>query len=168
MKKENWRPIEGYEGLYEVSDLGNVRRAAVLCQKTRKDGYRIVNLYKDGIAHEMTVHRLVAKAFLPNPENKPQVNHLDENPKNNALNNLEWATPVENSNYGTRTARIAARNGSKTPIYQIDRDTGIILKEYRSQTVASRETGISVPCINACLRGRQRSAGKFAWQYKNR
>ena len=80
--------------------------------------------------------------------------------------NLEWATAEENTNYGSRTARAAAKNGSKTPIIQIDPKTLEAVAEYPGQSAAARATGISLASINACLRGKQRRAGGYLWRYK--
>jgi hypothetical protein len=114
--KELWKSIEGYEGLYEISDLGNVK----ILERKRPNGklykekimranargnYAEVSLYKDGKATHHLVHRLVAEAFIPNPDNLPQVNHRDENKKNNCVDNLEWCTAKYNCNYGTIARR---------------------------------------------------------------
>ena len=120
----------------------------------------------DGVRKSLRLHRIVAEAFLPNPEGKPQVNHKDEDPENNRADNLEWATAEENTNYGSRTARAAAKNGSKTPIIQIDPKTLEAVAEYPGQSAAARATGISLASINACLRGKQRRAGGYLWRYK--
>ena len=119
MQKEIWKPIDGFEGLYEVSNLGRIK----ILQKTRSDGkvykeklmkistngsYCEVSLHKEGKASHHLVHRLVAKAFIPNPEGLPQVNHIDENKTNNCVENLEWCTAKYNSNYGTRAKRLRA------------------------------------------------------------
>lgn len=104
--KEVWKDIEGYEGLYQISNLGRVKRVAtgkVLKGGKDKDGYLMVKLYKNNIRSNKKIHRLVAEAFIPNPENKPQVNHADENKTNNSLDNLEWMTAKENINHGTHT-----------------------------------------------------------------
>ena len=108
----------------------------------------------------------MAEAFVPNPEGKPQVNHKDENPENNRASNLEWATPKENTNYGSRTARATAKNGSRTPILQINPETMSVIAEFPGQSAAARATGVSLPSINACLRGKQKRAGKYIWRYK--
>lgn len=118
---ENWLPIAGYEGLYEVSDLGRVRslvrrnnrwKPGVLKPRKDRRGYLHVRLYKDGKVKDMSVHRLVAEAFIPNPLNLETVNHKDENKQNNAGSNLEWMSVADNINYGTRNRRIAeARKG---------------------------------------------------------
>lgn len=100
---EEWRAIAGYEGLYEVSNLGRVRslkywggnRVAILKQATSKRGYKKIALTSE--KKTFLIHRLVAQAFIPNPENKPEVNHIDGNKQNNCVNNLEWVTGSENN-----------------------------------------------------------------------
>ena len=165
--QEKWRPVVGYEGLYEVSNFGRIRRIRIVVQTRKKHGYMQVSLKDSGGARKsLRVHRIVAEAFIPNPEGKPQVNHRDENPENNRADNLEWATAEENTNYGSRTARAAAKNGSKTPIVQIDPKTLKAVAEYPGQSAAARATGISLASINACLRGKQRRAGGYLWEYK--
>lgn len=107
-------PIKGYEGLYEIDDLGNVysivhnahRRKRVLKQYQNERGYMKVNLYDhDGKCKKRYVHRLVAEAFIENPENKPNVNHKDCNVKNNEVSNLEWCTQSENILYASKLGR---------------------------------------------------------------
>ena len=102
---EEWKNIIGYEGLYEVSNKGNVRnvRRNTLLKFSNNQGYKQVYLYKNGIRKGFRVHRLVAQAFLLNPDNLPCVNHLDEDKTNNNVTNLEWCTAKYNSNYGHRT-----------------------------------------------------------------
>lgn len=105
--KELWKTIIGFEGIYEVSSLGNVRglqrivRGVVVPEKIMSPrvcvkGYKSVGLNKNGVQYHKSVHRLVANAFIPNPDNKPCVNHIDGNPSNNKIENLEWATHREN------------------------------------------------------------------------
>lgn len=104
--KEIWKDVVGYEGYYQVSNLGNVFRiksatskGGILKQQKNELGYCFVTLCVKGKRKCCRVHRLVAMAFIPNPQNKEQINHLDYNPSNNCVNNLEWATPKENTVY---------------------------------------------------------------------
>lgn len=113
--EEIWKDIKGYEGIYQVSNKGNVKSLKrivktwnayktlydrLLKAYTSKNGYLHVVLRKDNVAKNYNVHRLVAEAFIPNTENKSQVNHIDEDKTNNCVYNLEWCTPKENINYG--------------------------------------------------------------------
>lgn len=96
---ENWKNIEFGNGRFAVSDHGNIRNnitGDTLSQQTQNSGYRIAHMNYNGKRVAKTVHRLVATAFIPNPENKPQVNHIDGNKLNNSVSNLEWATTSEN------------------------------------------------------------------------
>lgn len=105
---EIWRPVVGYEGLYEVSNTGRVRRVSDLMVLKFSDsrGYYGVHLRKDGKRKTFRVHRLVAQAFILNPDGLPEVNHIDENKSNNSVDNLEWCDHKYNSLYGTRLERI--------------------------------------------------------------
>lgn len=118
---EFWKDIEGYEGLYQVSNLGRVRsldrvvegksssvrlhRGKILSPGVNSTGYYMVVLHKDGGGRAYTVHRLVSNTFIPNPYNYPYVNHKDENKLNNSVDNLEWCTVKYNTNYGTANLR---------------------------------------------------------------
>ena len=116
--QEEWREIEGYEGLYSVSDMGRVRKniSGRILKPRNLNGYQRVALYgkvgepKGSRPTDYFIHRLVADLFIDNPENKPQINHIDEDKSNNIVSNLEWCTALENSNHGTRTQRIAEAN----------------------------------------------------------
>lgn len=124
---EVWKPIPGYEGLYDVSSEGRVwsiRNNLLLKQFIDKGGYKTVFLSKCGNKKTCFVHRLVAQAFIENLYNYPQVNHIDENPLNNSVGNLEWCTSKYNSNYGGRLMRI---HNTKVQNGQI---TGLTPKEY--------------------------------------
>lgn len=104
--EEIWRPVVGYEGLYEVSSYGRVRRVNKgLLKLQNVKGYNQVCLYKCGIRKIIKVHRMVAIAFIPNPDNLPQVNHRDEVKSNNCVENLEWCDNKYNNNYGTKIER---------------------------------------------------------------
>ena len=136
---EEWRSVVGYEGLYEVSSLGRVRSlprevpavshgkpitrvspGKMLVPKCggRKDSnYKIVGLTRHGVTKQFLVHRLVGEAFIPNPSNLPCINHKDEDASNNDVHNLEWCTYKYNANYGTRKARIGAKNKGKPGLF---------------------------------------------------
>lgn len=120
MEKEIWKDIAGYEGLYQVSNFGRVkslereeyvpgfsrrriRKGRILAQTKNRGGYMLAHLSKDGTAKRVSVHRLVAKAFIPNPGGKTTVNHIDGDKTNNMSNNLEWATMSENVSHAFRT-----------------------------------------------------------------
>ena len=124
--QEVWKDIVGYENLYQISNLGNVKsvekyvnsclkhntkikRKEKMLKQYNKSGYLQVALSKNGIKMFFLVHRLVAQAFIPNPNNLPQINHKDENKQNNNINNLEWCDRKYNCNYGTRNSKIYNR-----------------------------------------------------------
>jgi hypothetical protein len=110
---EIWKPIIGFEGLYEVSNLGRVRslrRKIIMSARKRNDGYMSCTLSNGGIVKNKLIHRLVAEAFIPNNEDKPEVNHVDGNKQNNFKNNLQWVTASENQRH---SIKIGLRKGSR-------------------------------------------------------
>ena len=121
--EEIWKDIEGYEGLYKVSNLGRIYssygqnketcKLPILRGSISSHGYRIVGLTKNKHVKSFFIHRLVAKAFIPNPENKPDINHIDGNKENNNINNLEWCTKSEN----TKHAHVTGLMGKKQKTY---------------------------------------------------
>ena len=117
---EIWKDIEGYNGLYKVSNLGRVKSfnqtspKIVSAQKTRL-GYITIKLYKNGESIRKSIHRLVAKEFIPNPENKPEVNHIDCDKSNNSVYNLEWATRSENMKHADINGLLSDKRGYKSP-----------------------------------------------------
>lgn len=115
---EVWRKIEGFEN-YSVSTHGRVRNdksGRILQYRSKTSPRRGVTLSKGKIRFQASVHRLVAQAFIPNPENLPEVNHIDENPSNNHVDNLEWCSREYNANFGTRTERALKNNPQRRPI----------------------------------------------------
>ena len=164
---EIYKDIQGYEGKYQVSNLGNVKslhynntnKEKVLKTVLHKDGYLFVSL---GYGKTRAIHRLVAETFLPNPDNMPVVNHKDENKQNNSVDNLEWCSYEYNSNYGTNAERIA-KNESK-PINQYDLQ-GNFIKSWNSGTEIKRTLGYSNGNICNCCRGKQKTAYGYKWQY---
>lgn len=184
----NRKPILEYEGLYEISDDGKVWSCIshkYLKPKLNK-GYEQVNLYKEKVCKSFSVHRLVALAFIPNPENKREINHIDENKLNNSVENLEWVTSKENANHGTRNQRIrewvlahpilkdSERLGyrkikmayGKSPIEvaQIDISTGEIIATYPSIAEAGRKNGFKNGSICWCCLGKQKTAYGYKWK----
>lgn len=171
-QKEIWKPVAGYEGLYEVSSEGNVRslksgrwrnRRKILTPRKIDNGYHLVALCKDGAGKQMYVHRLVAQAFIPNPNNLETVNHKDEVKTNNNVSNLEWMTQKDNINYGSHNRRVA--EAKSKPVQMLDKATGEMLATFPSMTEARRVTGIAQSSIYKCCRGKLKSAGGFRWQY---
>ena len=171
---ETWKAIAGFEGLYEVSNLGRVRslkfgKEKILKQQKNNDGYLQVGLHKDGHAKQTYVHRLIAEAFIPNPNNLDTVNHKDEVKTNNAASNLEWMSRKDNINYGTRNKRTSSANinhpSLSKKVQMFDKSTGELLATFPSTHEAGRVTGISQSHISKCCLGKLKSTGGFLWQY---
>lgn len=176
LETEIWKPIEGFEGWYEVSNMGNVRRMArrivtgatikqqLLIQYMSSGGYYRVTLSspEDGKQRKYLVHRLVAKAFVDGYKEGLVVNHKDENKENNVASNLEWCTFKENTNYGTAITR--RRIKREKPVYQCSCD-GELLAIFDSIKKAAETTGIERRLISHCLVGKSRSAGGYVWAY---
>lgn len=121
LPKQIWKDVKGYEGLYQVSNTGRVRslnymktsKVQVLKPQRQTQGYLFVRLRKEGKIRTIYIHRLVAEAFIPNPNNYPEVNHIDENKQNNIVSNLEWCTREYNQNYGTINKRRSEKHKGK-------------------------------------------------------
>lgn len=167
---EIWKDIPGYEGLYQVSNMGRVKRLEGYdaggryreehCLKPQVDGsnYLQVYLFKNGEGTLTLVHRLVAKAFIPNPDGKPTVNHLDENKHNNAAWNLEWATRKEQMNYGS------AMESHKKPVVQCDLQ-GRRLKLWESAAAVEKNIGIHHTSVAKCCLGKLKTCHGYVWRY---
>ena len=157
-----WKSIPGYEGLYEVNNHGQVKslyyrgnfESKILKPGKDRGGYLYVNLHKNGKAKNYRIHRLVAEAFLSNPENLPCINHKDENKENNCLSNLEWCSYEYNINYGTRNERASKK------VMCIETN-----EVFKSICEAERVTGVSGGNISACCNGKRNTAGEYHWQY---
>lgn len=171
--EEIWKDIDGYEGLYQVSNLGNVRSlnwrkrgiARNLYLKKQNRGYLHVELAKDGKRKAFTVHRLVANAFLENPNGHPIINHKDENKQNNNVENLEWCSISYNVRYSMekrQTAKYGRRLDLK--IDQFDKD-GNFLKRWPNSRAIHVETKMSDWSISECCRGNRKTAHGFIWRY---
>lgn len=169
MTDEIWCPINGYEGIYEVSDQGRVKslkfgKERILKTDKVVGGYLQVTLCKNGELKKYRVHRLVAKTFIPNPDNLPQVNHKDENKTNNSVHNLEWCTNKYNVNYGTGIQRQAEKLSK--PVLQYTK-SGAFVRELKSARDVQRTLGYGQGNISDCCRGERKSAYGFVWKYKD-
>ena len=158
---EVWKDVKGYEGQYQVSDKGNVRSVArinhigskysgrTLKPRHQSGGYLQVGLYKNGKVKNKYIHRLVVEAFIHNPNNFPEVNHLDENKINNELSNLEWCDSSYNSNYGTRIERIVQKQSKKVRAVNV-KSGGVITF---NSTMEARRKGYNQGAVAAACRG---------------
>lgn len=188
-EKEVWKDVVGYEGYYQVSNLGRVKsvdryiehyrggktfkKGKIKALNVRKDGYVSVQLSKDAKARTLRVHRLVAEAFIPNPNNLPQVNHKDENKGNNHVSNLEWCTVGYNVNYGTRIKRIKEKedfnivnikNRKRVARYSLD---GEFIEEFNSMTEVEKKLGFHRPNISKCCNGHINSVYDSIWVFRS-
>ena len=173
--EEIWKDIKEYEGLYQVSNLGNIKSLRKLRNGTNvilkekllkpgrlKYGHLSVVLTKNRITKTFRVHRLVAEAFIPNPNNYPVINHKDENPSNNAITNLEWCTIKYNTNYGTAIQR---RTESKSiPINQYDLQ-GTFIKRWKSAKEIEDTLNYAHGSICKCCRNKLKKFKGFIWRY---
>lgn len=163
-KAEFWRDIKNYEGLYEVSDKGKIKslkRGKEKILKTWKSGgdnkedrYEEVALWKNSKREKHYVHRLVAQEFLSNPDNLPEINHKDENKRNNCVSNLEYCSRQYNMEYS---------KSKKVSQYDLN---GKLIKTFKSVRQASRELGASPGYISKCCNGTAKTCGGFVWKYE--
>lgn len=182
---DGWKNIKGFVGLYQIHNSGIVRSldrkvwnrngyklesGKILKPNILAKGYFQVYLTNAGITKCLQVHRLVAEAFIPNPQNLPQVNHKDENKSNNRVDNLEWCTQEYNTNYGTCTQRIsnahkALQKGKR--VVQIDKCSQTIIATYPNSAIAMEQTGIDASAIKkVCLnRPKFKTAGGYIWRH---
>lgn len=161
------KPIPGYEGRYSVSDDGRVFSHISnreLKPKIDRYGYKAVALSKGGKMRHLTVHRIVAITFIPNPLSKKCVNHINEIKTDNRLENLEWVTVKENDNHGTRNSRMS-NTKSKKPVMQILPDGTI--RYFKGVKDAGRQTGLNRCLIADCCKGKRKTTGNSEWRYVN-
>lgn len=211
--EEIWKDVVGYEGLYQVSNLGRVRsvdrtiedkfgrikrkrlfKGKLLRLNLCKNGYIIAVLWRNQRTKSCYVHRLVAMAFIPNHENKPEIDHIDGDRSNNRSNNLRWCTRKENLNFPLAQKRrydshkgkfvgeknpnfgkkrsfefvenMRKRNSLKysKPVKQYLKD-GTFVKDWEAASFAAKELGIRSNHIHECCKGLSKSAGGFIWKY---
>ena len=153
--------IKGYEGKYAITSCGKVwsyKRKKFLKPIRNQKGYERVFLSTNKCGKNFPIHKLVATAYIPNPNNFPQINHKDENKENNSVNNLEWCTNKYNSNYGTRNIRMARAKWRKVLCIELNRI-------FDSEKQAEAELKIGVSRISECCSGKNKTAGGYHWKY---
>lgn len=174
---EEWRPVRGFEGCYEVSNMGNlrsldrIRRAGnghrkysgrQLKQRTFRNGYLGQHLSNGkGLKKNVLIHRIVVEAFIPNPCHLPEVNHIDENRANNRVENLEWVTRTQNVNHGGYQIRKAVAQGRAVEAVS----SGIVVARFISEGIAAKMVGGSQSGISAAARGDIDGAYGFEWRF---
>lgn len=185
MEDEKWKYVSGYDNLYQVSSLGRVKscRTGIILKPFDNKGYWRVGLSLNSKQTKFLVHRLVAKEFIPNPENKPQINHKDLNKRNNHFSNLEWVNNQDNvthaidnkdgrleylqdkmSTIGSKCNHIGVE-ASKKPVSNYDPKTFEQLGEYESAREAARITGSNYKGIPEACTGRIKTHNGFAWKF---
>lgn len=199
--QEIWKDIEDYEGLYQVSNFGRIksldkivkgrnnyhlRKGKILIGRNDGGGYLMVALYKNRKRKDIKIHRLVAQAFIPNIENKPEINHIDRNKNNNSDSNLEWVTSKENSIHfietgatlnfynnakkqglkygGNKKAMDILKNKLSKKVKQINPDTSKVIKIWDSSMEIQRKLGIPNQTISRSIK-RKIKAGGFLWEH---
>lgn len=191
--EEIWKPISNFEGLYEVSNLGNVRSVdriktqwnryqnvkvkykGQLLKKHKLRGYYAVNMWKNGKMYNKQIHRLVAQAFIPNQDNFPIVNHIDGNKTNNRVENLEWCSYSHNTKEAYRIGLKTISDKHKQATRKLGLQSGKkiaqkdllgnVIKIFDSGRQASIELNINQGCISMCCNGKRKSVGGYKWEY---
>lgn len=178
--EEIWKDIAGFEGLYRISSRGNVKSVnykntkteRILTPKKNNAGYLWVELRKNGKASCMLIHRLVAMAYIPNKYNLPQVNHRDENPRNNCVENLEWCTPSQNVQYSINLhpERTRGRERTRKPykhlrsVVQKNLD-GTVVRTYPCTADVTFEHKYNQWSIIQCCNGKRKKAYGYKWEF---
>lgn len=178
--KEEWKDIKEYEGKYQISNLGNVKaldykrtkKEKILKPRINSTGYMVVNLYKNAKFKTFKIHRLIAQAFIINPENKPCINHIDGNKLNNSIDNLEWCTYRENTIH-------AIKNGlasSPKPRYGLDNYKAKSVKQYSLDgkfikhwdCIREASKYLNATHISDVCKGKRKSSKGFIWRYSTK
>lgn len=172
--EEIWKDVAGWEGIYQVSSFGRIRRLTtrggrplteprILKEKHDGHGYPQITLSKGKSIKYKHIHRLVAESFIPNPNNLREVNHKDENKKNNRVENLEWCTHQYNNVYGTKLIRYSESRGHAVNQYDMN---GNFIRRFRSAQHAEMETFGHLTCgVNRCCNGKLKQSGGYIWKW---
>ena len=171
--KEVWKDIVGYEGLYQVSNLGRIKAIRndadkILTAQKKQSGYIGCSLSKNGVVKHYKVHRLVAEAFIPNIENKPQINHINGIKTDNNVYNLEWCTARENINHSFRAGLSKGRRDGENKLSKKVRQyslNGAFIKEWESAMQIQRELGFNNSAISACCLNKQKQSYGYIWRH---
>lgn len=188
MENEIWKDIPGFDGEYQASNKGRVKSVARIDLKGRNwkekilstsvcKGYERITINFHGRRISTGVHRLIAMAFIPNPNNLPQINHKDENPLNNCVENLEWCDYLYNRNYGHRNEKAAKSQSLRLKgwmphpeymkaVQKIDPHTGSVIACYVSASEAARQCGLFESKISLVCNGKRHTTGGYKWKYK--
>lgn len=166
--EEIWKDIDGYEGKYQVSSLGRIKSASwhngaterLLKLRLDRRGYPTCFLYKDGQRKQLSVHRVVANTFIPNPHNKPQVNHINGEKSDNRVKNLEWCTNRENQDHASDSDL-----KHTVKVLQLDMN-GNLVKEWSSMAKAANALRVTRASIFSCCTGKAKSCKNYIWKYK--
>lgn len=173
--QEIWKDVKGFEGLYQVSNMGNVKslgrkvynyfQKERILQPAKINGYLRVALFKDSHCKNYLVHRLVAEHFITNPDNKPQINHKDGNKENNVWTNLEWNTSKENNMHAFKNGLNKPHNMRKIIQYDLN---GNFIKKWNSIIEASKNLKINSGNLSSTLNGKFKTCGGYKWKYERR
>lgn len=192
IKNEIWKDIAGYNGYYQISNYGRVKRKGyhyidkyghkkgrgekILSQLKNKSGYMLINLSKESISKHLYVHRLVACAFITNKDNKLQVNHKNGNKSDNRVSNLEWSTRSENMKHAYATGlnipnksqlgKIGILSARGKPIFQFDNSMNFI-KEFHTAKEAATFIGCHPTLITRCANKKYKFAKGYIWSWKD-
>ena len=177
IKEKVWKPINEYDGYYEVSNFGEIKSLfryvnvkngfrsvpeKILKPKIDKDGYLRVVLQKERKQKHFLVHRIVAETFIDNPKNLPHVNHKNENKIDNRVENLEWCTEKYNCNYGNRNKKLSESKYKPINQYTLNGD---FVKRWESGLLIEKETGFNAKNISACCCKVKKTAYGYIWEF---
>lgn len=167
--EEIWKPIEDFKNKYEISNLGRIRnkKNKILKPSDNGHGYLKINLRKNNKTYNNYVHRLVALAFIPNLNNLPEINHINENTYDNNVNNLEWCSSKYNANYGNRNKKCQYKKqllyGKK--VKQYDLEGKYITTMYMFEAIKLKK--VYYASLIRCCKGIYKTCGGYIWKYSN-